>query len=90
MASTSLTLGPHWEAYIRQEIESGRYGTVSEIVRAGLRELEDRGKRLDALQNHVRQGMSDAERADFVEDYDIEAIIKRAGRRRPRGHCRLY
>jgi antitoxin ParD1/3/4 len=75
MASTSLTLGPHWEAYIRQEIESGRYGTVSEVVRAGLRKLEDRGKRMDALQNHVRQGMSDAERADFVEDYDIEAII---------------
>lgn len=82
MASTSLTLGPHWEAYIRQEIESGRYGTVSEVVRAGLRELEDRGKRLDALQNQVRQGMSDAERADFVEDYDIEAIIKRARRDR--------
>ena len=82
MASTSLTLGPHWEAYIRQEIESGRYRTVSEVVRAGLRELEDRGKRLDALQTHVRQGMSDAERADFVEDYDIEAIIKRARRDR--------
>jgi len=75
MASTSLSLGPHWEAFIRAEVASGRFGTASEVVRAGLRELEDKAKRLEALQNHVRQGLSEADRGAFVEDYDIEAII---------------
>ncbi len=75
MASTSLSLGPHWEAFIRAEVESGRFGTASEVVRAGLRELEDRNKRLAALQRHVREGLAEAERDIFVEDYDIESII---------------
>jgi len=49
METTSLCGGRHWDGFIRQEIESGRYSTVSEVVRAALRGLEARGKRLKAL-----------------------------------------
>ncbi len=49
MATTSLSLGGHWEELIMQEIKSGRYSTASEVVRDALREFEDRGKRLEAL-----------------------------------------
>ncbi|ABI65920.1 type II toxin-antitoxin system ParD family antitoxin [Maricaulis maris] len=80
MASTSLSLGPHWESYIRDEVASGRYGTASEVVRAALRELEGRGARLAALQHHVREGLSEADQEAFVDDYDIETIIAEAGR----------
>lgn len=82
MATTSLSLGGHWEDFIRQEIGSGRYSTASEVVRAALRELEDRGKRLEALRKHLAEGAEQAARKDFVEDFDIEAVIERA---RPQG-----
>ena len=35
MASTSFSLGDHWEVFIRREVESGRYGSASEVVRDG-------------------------------------------------------
>lgn len=78
MATTSLSLGGHWEDFIRSEIKSGRYTTASEVVRAALRELEDRGKRLEALRTHLAEGAGQAARQDFVENFDIEAVIERA------------
>jgi putative addiction module CopG family antidote len=37
-----LTLGKHWENFIQQEVESGRYTSVAEVIRDGLRALEAR------------------------------------------------
>jgi antitoxin ParD1/3/4 len=78
MATTSLSLGGHWEEFIKQEIRSGRYSTASEVVRAALRELEDRGRRLEALRAHLAEGAAQAARKDFVEEFDVEAVIERA------------
>jgi len=78
MASTSLTLTPQWEAFILTEIRSGRYTSASEVVRAALRELEDKGKRLETLRAHLAEGASQAVRGEYVPDFDIEAVIARA------------
>ena len=78
MATTSLSLGGHWEKFIREEIESGRYATASEVVRDALRELEDRGKRLEALRAHLADGAGQAARRDFVEDFNVDDVIARA------------
>ena len=78
MASTSLTLAPHWESFIQTEIASGRFASASEVVRAALRELEDKAKRLDALRGHLAEGADQAGRGDFVAGFDIEAVIARA------------
>jgi len=78
MATTSLSLGGHWEDFIKQEIKNGRYSTASEVVRAALRELEDRGKRLEALRAHLAEGAGQAARKDFVEDFDVSDVIERA------------
>lgn len=77
MATTSLSLGGHWEEFIKREIKSGRYSTASEVVRDALRELEDRGKRLEALRAHLAEGAGQAARKDFVESFDIESVIQR-------------
>jgi len=78
MATTSLSLGAHWEAFIKGEIKSGRYSSASEVVRAALRELEDRSRRMDALRAHLAEGAGQAARHEFVEDFDIQDIIDRA------------
>ena len=78
MATTSLSLGEHWEDFVKGEIKSGRYSTASEVIRAALRELEDRGKRLEALRAHLAEGAGQAARKDFVENFDIADVIERA------------
>ncbi len=49
MASTNVTLGEHWEIFIKNEIASGRDGSASEVVRDALRTLEERKAKLEAL-----------------------------------------
>lgn len=44
---TSVALSPHFESFIRDQVESGRYNNVSEVVRAGLRLLEDTERQKD-------------------------------------------
>ena len=66
MASTSLTLGEHWEVFIKNEISSGRYGSASEVVRDALRNLEERKAKLDALRTHLGEGAAQAQAGEFV------------------------
>ncbi len=66
MASTSLTLGEHWEVFIKNEISSGRYGSASEVVRDALRNLEERRAKLDALRTHLGEGRAQAQAGEFV------------------------
>ena len=53
-------LSSHFETFIRDQVESGRYNNVSEVVRAGLRLLEDTERRhtiqLQALKNDIALG----------------------------------
>ena len=49
---TSVALSPHFESFVRDQVESGRYNNASEVVRAGLRLLEDEQNRLQ-LQNEA-------------------------------------
>jgi antitoxin ParD1/3/4 len=75
MASTSLSLSAHWDAFIDGEVASGRYASASDVMRAALRELEEKGKRLEALRAHLAEGAAEAESDTLVQDFDIERII---------------
>ena len=81
MATTSLSLGPHWENFIRAEIATGRYASASEVVRAALREYEDKRRKLDALRAHLTEGIDQADRGDFVDDFDVEVLVSNANKR---------
>ncbi|GJL75551.1 type II toxin-antitoxin system ParD family antitoxin [Nitrosomonas sp.] len=76
MATTSLSLGEHWETFIKNEIASGRYGSASEVVRDALRGMEERKSKLEALRAHLREGAEQVERGEFVKDYAIDKIIE--------------
>ena len=78
MATTSLSLGEHWEVFIRNEVSSGRYGSASEVVRSALRVLEERKMKLEALRVHLAQGAAQAMRGEFVQDYSVEKLIANA------------
>ncbi len=75
MATTSLSLGEHWEVFIRNEVASGRYGSASEVVRDALRSLEIRKTKLDALRAHLAEGEAQAARGEFVEGYSLSKLV---------------
>jgi antitoxin ParD1/3/4 len=78
MATTSLSLSPHWESFIRNEVASGRFASASDVVRSALREMEDKGRRMDALRAHLGEGAGQAAQGEFVP-FDIREVIDRAG-----------
>ncbi len=71
---TSVALGNHFESFIRDQVQSGRFNNVSEVVRAGLRLLEEREERkhleLQALRAEISAGRASgpAKAADAVFD----------------------
>ncbi|WP_049630153.1 type II toxin-antitoxin system ParD family antitoxin [Cellvibrio sp. pealriver] len=76
MATTSLSLGDHWETFIKNEISSGRYGSASEVVRDALRTLEERKQKIEALKVHLSQGVRQADQGQFVENFSMDTLIE--------------
>lgn len=68
--NTSVSLGDHFEGFIAHQIETGRYGSASEVVRAGLRLLEDNENKLAALRRMLVEGEQSGR-----ADYSYEALI---------------
>ena len=81
--ATSYSIGKHFEELIESLIESGRYSTASEIMRDGLRLIEEREERrqakLEALRAEIQKGI-DSGPAEEVGD--MFARIKAEGRKR--------
>lgn len=75
MATTSLSLGEHWEVFIRNEVASGRYGSASEVVRDALRAMEERKSKLEVLRTHLAQGAQQASADEFVDNFSMDALI---------------
>ena len=75
MATTSLSLGEHWEVFIKNEISSGRYGSASEVVRDALRTMEERKNKIEALRSHLAQGAKQARAGEFVDDFSMDSLI---------------
>ncbi|HQN50659.1 MAG TPA: type II toxin-antitoxin system ParD family antitoxin [Phenylobacterium sp.] len=75
--STSFSLGDHFNSFIEQEVATGRYGSASDVVRAGLRLLEERELRLEALRSALVAG----EESGPATPFDFDAFLDRkAGR----------
>lgn len=69
--NTSITLGQHFDAFISEQLKSGRYSSTSEVVRAGLRLLEESEARLTTLRKLLKEG----EDSGF-EEYSYDSFIQ--------------
>ena len=58
---SSYTLGKHFESFVQAQLVSGRYNNASEVVRDALRLLEDRERRMAALDAALARGIADVE-----------------------------
>lgn len=68
--NTSVSLGEHFDQFISAQLASGRYGSATEIVRAGLRLLENEEQKLETLRGLIAEG-----RASGEAEYSYESFM---------------
>ena len=69
--NTSVNLGPHFDSFINQQLSFGRYGSASEVIRAGLRLLEEREAKVNALRSMLSEG-----EASGISNYSLASLIE--------------
>ena len=69
--NTSITLGNHFENFINQKVVSGKYNSVSEVIRSALRLLEKEENKVDLLISELEAG----ENSKLVEDFDPKNFL---------------
>jgi antitoxin ParD1/3/4 len=81
--ATSYSIGKHFEGFIEGLIESGRYSTASEVMRDGLRLIEEREERrkakLEAIRAEIQKGL-DSGPAEEVDVHEMIKAVKARGR----------
>lgn len=76
--ASSANLGQHLESYVSELIRAGRYNSRSEILREGVRLVEEREKRLAALDAAIARGLADADagRSRSIDEVERELVGK--------------
>lgn len=78
MKNTSVSLGSHFDQFVEDNISKGRYKNASEVIRAGLRLLEEEEKRLSALKFAIQNGFDSGIAKNFdPEEYLLSLKAKR-------------
>lgn len=74
MKTTSVALGNYFEEFISMTIKTGRYNNASEVIRAGLRLLEENEGRIAQLRSAIMEGERSGVRADFDADNHLKQL----------------
>ena len=80
--NTSISLGNYFDQFVQAQISTGRYKNVSEIIRAGLRLLEEEESKAIALKNAIQDGLN----SPRIENFDFDQhLVKLKSEKRKNG-----
>jgi len=75
--NTSISIGNHFEEFIQNEVKSGKYGSVSEVIRSALRLLESEERKERELIKALEIGKN----SGFVENFNPKEHLKELHRK---------
>ncbi|MGB5480216.1 MAG: type II toxin-antitoxin system ParD family antitoxin [Eudoraea sp.] len=70
--NTSISLGNYFDEFVHKRINEGRYKNVSEVIRAGLRLLEEEESKVIALKTAIQEGID----SGIAKDFDSQKHLK--------------
>ncbi len=71
--NTSISIGDYFDEFIQSKISTGRYKNVSEVVRAGLRLLEEEENKVIVLRSAIQEGLD----SGIANDFNPESHLKK-------------
>jgi antitoxin ParD1/3/4 len=74
MKNTSISLGDYFDQFVSSQVSGGRYKNVSEVIRAGLRLLEDEESKAISLRNAIKKGLESPRVESFNFDDNLELL----------------
>jgi len=74
MKNTSISLGNYFDQFVQAQVSVGRYKNVSEVIRAGLRLLENEESKVIALKNAIQEGLNSPRVENFDFDENLESL----------------
>lgn len=77
--NTSVALGQHFVSFIDDQVRGGRYGSASDVVRAGLRLLEEHETKVKVLQDALNDGLKSGEPRAFDSDAFLNRMHAKHG-----------
>lgn len=72
--NTSITLGSYFDQFIQGILKEGRYKNASEVVRAGLRLLEEEEQKIIALRHAIEEGVNSGLAENFVPEEHLKML----------------
>ncbi|MBD0375644.1 MAG: type II toxin-antitoxin system ParD family antitoxin, partial [Flavisolibacter sp.] len=72
--NTSVSLGDYFEGFVENKIAEGRYKNASEVIRAGLRLLEEEENKIAALKNALQDGINSGIAKNFNPKKHLEGL----------------
>ncbi len=77
MKNTSVSLGPHFEGYIADQVSSGLYSSASEVIRDALRQHEiEAKKRYDEWVKYVNAAIEEGEASGIAKNFDPDRFLE--------------
>ena len=72
--NTSISLGNYFDGFVQNRVSEGRFKNVSEVIRAGLRLLEEEESKVIDLRNSIQEGINSGIAHDFDPKTHLESL----------------